>query len=494
FMNTHLTPLVLDDVEIVEHPASLQCNPGYFSQTLRIVQESLQAGTILLRTKVQLGGMIQENIVRNLPALLDNPNVSALDNLFPSVPALVVGAGPSLDANGAQLKLVQEQGILIAVDTVYKKLLSMGIEPHIVVSTDPTYLNARHFEGVNDLDETLFVFSPSVYSPIVTQLKGTKVSIPLVGSRFLATLKELYGDAATFKTGVNVGQTAFNLARFMGCDPIILVGLDYSFSPQGGPTHATGTALQRQVFVSETPGKMKVELLGTTPELEEFDPILIPGNTTDSVATNKFFFSYLRSMEEEIRQTQARVINCTEGGAKIAGAEIAPLRETIAAVCIQDVMGKSTLQMATGFFFGMFKGEGKAVVNHCLDILNTALQEAEKGIQLLGHLQFLSQDSTVEPAVLASLIQDIIQTHEALVQKQMLYVVLDEAADRVLHPFLKQSVRMMGNEPTPQNINKVLVRYQPYFTGIKQLCEQFKAIYEETLGRLEDDSFDFFQA
>ena len=100
----------------------------------------------------------------------------------------------------------------------------------------------------------------------------------------------------------------------------------------------------------------------------------------------------------------------------------------------------------------------------------------------------------MEPAVLASLIQDIIQTHEALVQKQMLYVVLDEAADRVLHPFLKQSVRMMGNEPTPQNINKVLVRYQPYFTGIKQLCEQFKAIYEETLSRLEDDTFDFFQA
>ena len=61
---------------------------------------------------------------------------------------------------------------------------------------------------------------------------------------------------------------------------------------------------------------------------EEFDPIIIEGNEGD-VATSKFWLAYLRSMEKMISEMNGRVINCTEGGAKIQGAEVMTLEDAI---------------------------------------------------------------------------------------------------------------------------------------------------------------------
>ena len=492
FMQKYLVSFVLDEVEIFEHQPSLQSNPEYYHKAKQVVQESLQSGEILIRTKVQLGGMIQENIIRNLPEMLNNPNISALNGILSNIPAFIVGAGPSLDKNIDELKRVGDQGVIIAVDTIFNKLRNYGITPHIVVSTDPTYLNAAHFNKIDDLGETILVFSPSVYHPILSQLKGTKVVIPLMGSRFLSTLSDVFGNMATFKTGVNVGQTSFNLARFMGCDPIVLTGLDFSFPIEGGKTHASGTALQRNIYLSNTPGKMKVELISDTPELEEFEPIYIPGSLTSKVATNKFWFAYLRSMEEEIKASPVKIINSTEGGARIQGAEVARLADTIQKYCLKDCLINSSLQMAVGFFFGMFQEEGKSVLNQAVAILNEAAEQADKGIQLVSELDSLANSYENAQLLLGAKIDEIMQVHENLVQKQMIYAVLDEAADKVLQPFLKQSVRMNGQIPTPDNVKRMVDRYTPYFTGMKELCIQFKKICEETVTHMNDSGFSGF--
>lgn len=490
FMNDHLTPFILDGIKIIEHSSSLQAYPEYYDRVKGIVRESLQSGEVLLRTKVELGGIIQENIVRNLPTLLNTPNISAIYQILTDIPAFIVGAGPSLDRNIEQLSQIEGKGVVIACDTVLAKLRNHGITPDIMISTDPTYLNEKHFRGMEELGETVFVYSPSVYYPILQKLKGTKVNIPLASSRILSTLKEVFGNTSTIKTGVNVGQTCFNLARFLGCDPIVLTGLDFSFSPQGGKTHTSETALQRNIYVSETPGKMKVELITEKPELEEFEPILIPGNQQETVATNKFWFAYLRSMEEEIRSTQAKVINCTEGGAKIQGAEVDTLANTISQYCTTDHKVRDSLQMAVGFFFGMYQEEGKAVLDHSLKILDTALEQAEKGIQLVQELEEMKNAESASSQVRKSKMNEIMDTHEALVQKQMIYVVLDEAADRILKPFLKQASRLQGNEPTPENVQKAVERYRPYFAGMKDLCAYFRKVYEDSMGSM--DQIDVF--
>ncbi len=484
-MNDFLTPFILDGLTIVEHPASVAIDPPYYQQLRNVIDESLQSGEILLRTKVQLGSMIQENIIRNIPHMLSNPSLSALHAALGGVPAFIVGAGPSLDKNIDQLREVDDQGVIIASDTVFKLLRSKGIEPHIVVTTDPTYLNSRHFEDVDDLGSTILVFSPSVYHSILDQLQGTKVSIPLPTSRFLQSMKDLFGVTNTMKAGINVGQTCYNLARFLGCDPIILLGFDLSFNAQGGTTHAHGTALRRNIYLSETPGKMKVELISSKPELEEFDPITIPGNKGDRVATNKFWLAYLRSLEEEIGKTNAKVINCTEGGARVEGAEIQPLKETINQHCTHNAMVQSTLQMAVGFFFDINIEEGKSVLNEAKDILQTAIQKAQEGTQKVDALETIFNSPSPDQSLMRETMDEILETHKALAQNQKVYAVLDEAADRILHPFLKQSNRPSNDKPTPKNVEMTINRYRHYFTEMQKLCEHFSTIITETVSGMD---------
>ena len=66
-------------------------------------RECLEAGTILLRTKVQTGGLIQENLLRNLPTMFSTPTAAHFQGILQGVPGFIVAAGPSLDRNKREL-------------------------------------------------------------------------------------------------------------------------------------------------------------------------------------------------------------------------------------------------------------------------------------------------------------------------------------------------------------------------------------------------------
>lgn len=490
-MNEQLTTLVLNGVDVIEHPASVAIDPEYYQTIRKEVEDSLQSGEVILRTKVQVGGMIQENIMRNVPMLLSNPSVSALQSILQNVPAFVVCAGPSLDKNVEQLKEVQDRGIIIAVDTVFKKLTALGVQPHIVVTTDPTVLNAKHFEGVTELGETALAFPPSVYHEIPRQLNGTKVTMPLPASKFLLAFKSVLGEMAYLPTGTNVGQTAFNLARFLGCSPIVLTGLDLSFSATGGKTHTEGTAFQRSIEQTAHTDKMRVELISEQPEWEEFTPILVPGNEGSPVATSKFWYGYLRSFEEEVKKTDAMVINCTEGGALIEGTKVQPLQQTIQEVCTKDCMINSTLQMSVGFFFGVDQSEGKGVLQEAVSILKYSLGKAEEGINQISATKTIVESPSPNPALIREQLDRLHDIHVALVQDHKIYSVLDEAADAVLYPFLKHENRPETLDITDQNVQRAITRYEKYFVGMKELCEEFISIAENTIQTMDESGGSF---
>lgn len=485
-MNEHLTSMVMNGIEVVEHPASVEIDPEYYQTVKKEIDDSLQSGEVILRTKVQVGGMIQENIIRNVPLILSNPSVSALQSLLQNIPAFVVCAGPSLDKNVEQLKEVKDQGIIIAVDTVFKKLVDLGIQPHIVVTTDPTELNTKHFDGLTELGETVLAFPPSVYHSIPRQMDGTKITMPLPASKFLNAFKSVLGEPTYLPTGTNVGQTAFNLARFLGCSPIVLTGLDLSFSATGGNTHTSGTAYKRKIEQSAQSNRMRVELISDQPEWEEFAPILIPGNDGNQVATSKFWFGYLRSFEEEIKKTEAPVINCTEGGALIEGTKVQPLLQTIQEVCTKDCMINSTLQMSVGFFFGVDQNEGKGVLQEAVKILNHSLERATEGINQIAATKTIVQSQSPNPNLIREQLDRLHDLHIALVQDHKIYSVLDEAADAVLYPFLQYDNRPETEEITSQNVERAIKRYERYFLGMKELCEQFKLVAEETVATMDE--------
>lgn len=487
--NETLTEYTLNGLSIIRHSTSYDLNPAYYNQIETIAKESMQGGEILLRTKIQIGAMIQENIIRNFPVLLKSPSVAALKNLFADKTAYIVGAGPSLDHDMEAIKKIGGDAVIIAVDTAYKALCAEGTPPHIVVATDPTPLNAKHFNGVTDLGPTTLVYSPSLYHEAAAQLQGTKVMMPMATSKLLTTLPELLQGASDVKIGTNVGQTCFYLARYMGCSPIVLLGLDFSFPKEGGSTHFNQAAFNRKIEVAETPGKMRVELIADKPEWEEFDPIFLPANDGGTVATSKFWLAYLRSLEEEIKSTTQPVINCSTSGAKIDGALIQPFESVIeqfnpgggAASSDGSSETNNTLALTVGFHFGDFMNQGRSILNMSLQILQTASDNAAEGLKYVKELDEALQPNAPDAAKLDSLLQQIQQHHSAAAQEQKLYVVLDEAADQVLAPFLRLQNRPRQNASPIENAKRSAERYLDYFNGIIHVSETFQTIIKETL-------------
>src|SRR5690606_30895231 len=83
------------------------------------------------------------NTLANLPDLEREADVDVLEGAASGMPAVVIGAGPSLDRAIDDLRRVSGRAVLIATDTAARPLLGAGVVPHAIVSVDPSPVNGR---------------------------------------------------------------------------------------------------------------------------------------------------------------------------------------------------------------------------------------------------------------------------------------------------------------------------------------------------------------
>ncbi len=490
-MNELLTTFSLDGVLVAEHEPSVGCAPEFYQSTRKIIDESLEAGEILLRTKVHTGGLIQENLVRNLPIVFSTPSAGPFQGILQAIPAFIVAAGPSLDRNRSELARIGNRGAIFAVDTTYPILRRDGVRSHISVTADPSPYNLAHFSDFPDLDDTTLFFAPSVYWEVLRKVEGRKVSLPLPFSKTLNLFPTAFGAPLYMKTGLNVAQTALNLASYLGCDPIVFVGLDLSFAADGGGTHASGAALRRTISKSSSPGKMVVELLGDGPKTEEFEPVYVAGNEGGEVPTSKFWLSYLRSIEQDVAACPARCINATEGGARIEGTEIMSLVQTVDEICFFDADITERLHGTVSTFIPPDPYELTTFWQEAEETLDMGLDKAKEGQSVINELDQRLAQGDVSQQEGQQFIDRISQIHGELIQDQKIYSYLDEAADFVLTPFLRKSSRPRGDASTPENLQKTADRYRAFFTGMEDVCSRFLEIVRETSSESPQSDFDF---
>ena len=85
-------------------------------------------------TTLRFNDLWQQNFQANRNIIQKNPGVVALTQKFKGVPAIIVGAGPSLDKNINLLGRAQGHSLILASDAALKPLLSQGVLPSVVVS------------------------------------------------------------------------------------------------------------------------------------------------------------------------------------------------------------------------------------------------------------------------------------------------------------------------------------------------------------------------
>lgn len=318
-------------LQLIRRRAALETSPDYYQSKLDVLTQRLQLAEAEFDLMIRSGRGIQENLWRNLPAIARSAGIEQTRGAWRGKPAIVVAAGPSLDKNVDQLAHASESCLIIVVDTALRTILSRGISPHMVVSTDASELNLKHFEDLTPPKETILAFDPELYWAIPSRWSGNLLYANLEKSAYTRWIERVCGPYGYMAKGISVGHTAFYLAREMGADPIILVGLDLAFDAAGGKTHASDAALHR-AYAPIPSGARQVDLSerhASGPMQESV--VWVPGALGGQVPTSHVMALYLRQFAEDARQTTARVIDATEGGAYIDGTEIHPLDDALRA-------------------------------------------------------------------------------------------------------------------------------------------------------------------
>lgn len=182
------------------------------------------------------------NTLSNLRALATEGDVASLDQASPGMPAILVGAGPSLDDAMPALRDAQKSALIISVDTALRPLLAAGISPHLVVAVDPGEANARHLWDLPPCPETYLVTEASVDPIGLEHFRGRTFLFSVSDHEPWPWLKAHGHSRGRLRAWGSVLTSAFDLALRMGCDPIVFTGADLAYT--GSRPYCQGVAFE----------------------------------------------------------------------------------------------------------------------------------------------------------------------------------------------------------------------------------------------------------
>ena len=250
------------------------------------------------------------NLARNINHFIGAPGINQYFNKFKNLPALVVAAGPSLNKSIEFIRKNQDRALIIAVDTSYGMLKKNGIEPHFCISVDPQVINARYFEG-DVSGRTILVADPTVHPSVFRMFKGRVISSG-VAFDSMKWVEKLTGERGRLANGGSVSTNAYDFAKQLGADPIIMVGQDLAFT--WGLAHARGSYLDEQIHL-RTNRVSNVQMFNRY-QLTSLPKIFRKGIKTERVHTNQKMIIFLSWFE---KQNDEKLINATYDGAFING-------------------------------------------------------------------------------------------------------------------------------------------------------------------------------
>lgn len=247
----------------------------------------------------------------NAPGIAREGNASALFNAFTGLPAIVVGAGPSLDGALAALDACRERAIIIACDTAARPLLSVGISPHFIIAVDPAEANALHLSALHNPRSSWLVAEGSVHPNGLSAFEGRTFIFNVSHHEPWPWFESLGLGRGRIAAWGSVATSAMDLAIQMGCTSIYFAGLDFAFT--GGRPYCRGTTFEPQWAVWMTAGQ---DLTSISRALIDRWPVsLEAGADGRMVRTAPHLIAFRNWIRQRIEMTPGvNFMNATPGG------------------------------------------------------------------------------------------------------------------------------------------------------------------------------------
>jgi hypothetical protein len=217
-------------VSVYSPPAYRQSLPQLAEQARRLVDEAILRGKVDRTTRGEKKKLWLENLVNNFKQLTELPDLALLSGVMKGMPALVVGAGPSLDQDLELLAPAKERGLILAAASVLGPMQRINETPHLALALEGAD-ESRQFINLGAASCLLGAASTG-HPNHFRRWPGPKALFHL-----FPWIADLGGLGSHIPTGGHATSASFSLAVLWGCSPIILVGQDLAYT--GGRMHAT---------------------------------------------------------------------------------------------------------------------------------------------------------------------------------------------------------------------------------------------------------------
>lgn len=179
-----------------------------------------------------------ENFVKNAFRMPKSFYANGLKNAFKGLPAIVCGAGPSLNEAIPLLKTLSDKAILIAGGSTLAALSSKGVPIHFGVAIDPNLEEYRRLKNSFAL-ETPILYStrvhPSLFQtcngPFGYMRSGIGGILEVWMEEALQITDSMIGEKLSSES-LSVTTICTAWAEFIGCKTILFCGVDLSYSEQ----------------------------------------------------------------------------------------------------------------------------------------------------------------------------------------------------------------------------------------------------------------------
>lgn len=258
-----------------------------------------------------------ESFYTNVLHLDESCNGTAFLDQFKGVPAIICSAGPSLRKNVELLKTLKNKALIFAGGTAMNALNGFECVPHFGCGVDPY---SFHFSRIisNIAFETPFFYRSRMNQEAALAVQGPKLYLPgAVGYPIAQYIDEQLGySSLELDDGANVINLSLTIAKALGCNPLIIVGLDLAYTD--GMSYAPGLKTHaiydvREQFITKLPYEELIlvnDIYG--------QPVY---SLMKWMIESNWYSSFVRCNPEN------KVLNCTEGGIGFQGGEAITLQE-----------------------------------------------------------------------------------------------------------------------------------------------------------------------
>ncbi len=307
----HLTGL--KEIKFLPWPASMALAGDYYRQVMKAFTDVANI-YIAERGNDPYDTLVgYEQFFANIREYLQNPGAGYVKDLFKGRPAFVVATGPSLRKNIHLLKEAENSAVIVSADASLRILHEHGIHPHLVTTIERTPGFDKQFRDLDHLEKTVLATVSFVHPSTLPSYRGPLLFFNRIYN-FMDRL-DLLEDC--IQLGLSTANMAYEVARHLGCSPIILVGNDLAFDNTGN-SHARGFLYGEK-----------------QPVYESFDRFSVPGNYDEWVTTCDGWFNCIKQYEKRIDGWDGTLINATTGGARIRGSIVMPLKDVLQAHCTE---------------------------------------------------------------------------------------------------------------------------------------------------------------